>query len=214
MLTAGFSAVHILALIGVGIAKIEPPMALETIQLDLVAQGVPMPEPVTVPQEPPPEPELEKETTETTLPPEPPPVTEVKAAEILPQPLPKPQKPKPRKKRPDHAASSVPQRVGLPQGRSQEAGMSRATYGALVIAQIQARKFYPAAARDGGIRGIVGVSFIISGSGSTNSVVVTSSSGSTILDAAAKQIVRSIHLPPPPGGSFSGSTKLAFSLAR
>ena len=92
--------------------------------------------------------------------------------------------------------------------------MSRAAFGALVIRQIQARRFYPAAARANGESGRVGVMFTIGGSGRAVSVSVTRSSGSASLDAAARAIVRGVSLPPPPGGVFTGATSINFCCGR
>jgi protein TonB len=88
--------------------------------------------------------------------------------------------------------------------------MSRASYAALVVAQIQARKFYPANAR----AGAVVFSLAIGSSGTVTQFRITRSSGSDVLDQAARQIVTSIHPPPPPGGSFSGSATLRFDMLR
>lgn len=100
---------------------------------------------------------------------------------------------------------------GRAAGASQAGGMSRASYAALVVAQIQARKFYPAGARAGGA---VAFSLAIGPSGSVTRFRITRSSGSDALDQAARQIVTSIHPPPPPGGSFSGSAILRFGTVR
>ena len=88
--------------------------------------------------------------------------------------------------------------------------MSRANYAALVIAQIQAHKFYPDAARAKGEQGAVGVSFTIGPSGRVGSAAVVRSSGFAELDGAAREILHSISPPPPPGGSFSASTTIRF----
>ena len=94
------------------------------------------------------------------------------------------------------------------------AGVSRAAYAAQVMGQIQARKFYPLAARAAGTTGVVGFAFAIGRSGAPSRFSVTRSSGSGALDQAARQIVMSLRLPPPPGGSFSASSSLNFRLSR
>ena len=83
-----------------------------------------------------------------------------------------------------------------------------------MLSQIQARKFYPAAARASGASGVVGFAFTIGASGAPSRFSVTRSSGAAALDQAARQIVMSLRLPPPPGGSFSASSSLNFRLAQ
>lgn len=56
--------------------------------------------------------------------------------------------------------SAEAHRVGVANGQA-DIGMSRASYAALVVAQIQAHKFYPDSARARGEEGAVGVSFTI-----------------------------------------------------
>ncbi|WP_170153190.1 TonB family protein [Roseiarcus fermentans] len=90
--------------------------------------------------------------------------------------------------------------------------MSRSNYGALVIAEIQARKYFPESARARGSTGAVGVAFTIGPSGRVSSVSVVRSSGVAELDAAARRIVQSIAPPPPPGGSFSASATIRFNV--
>lgn len=87
---------------------------------------------------------------------------------------------------------------------------ARADYGALVVAQIRAHKFYPAAALDANESGDVGVLFVVASSGRIASVTITHSSGAATLDLAARTIINAIELPPPPGGFYSGSTQLDF----
>lgn len=106
---------------------------------------------------------------------------------------------------------------GAPGGRSGAAGgaptgaaASRSGYAALVVAEIQAHRFYPESARAHGSEGAVGIAFTIESSGRVASASVVRSSGSSDLDAAARHIVQSIAPPPPPGGSFSASTTIRF----
>jgi protein TonB len=91
-----------------------------------------------------------------------------------------------------------------------DAGASRASYAALVVAEIQAHRYYPESARSHGEQGAVGVSFTIGPTGRVITANVVRSSGSADLDSAARQILRSISPPPPPGGSFSASTTIRF----
>ncbi|MGO9419687.1 energy transducer TonB [Roseiarcus sp.] len=100
--------------------------------------------------------------------------------------------------------------VGTATGQPVDSGASRASYAALVVAEIQAHRFYPESARQRSVQGAVGVSFTIGPSGRVAAASVVRSSGSAELDAAARTIVRSISPPPPPGGSFSASTSIRF----
>jgi periplasmic protein TonB len=100
--------------------------------------------------------------------------------------------------------------VGEANGRAVDVGRSRADYAALVIAQIEAHRYYPESARSRGEQGAVGVSFTIGPSGRVGSAAVVRSSGFADLDSAAREILGSISPPPPPGGSFSASTTIRF----
>jgi protein TonB len=170
-------------------------------------------------EEPPPAVERQLETA----PPPPPPTLRV---EKTPRPMaeakpaveraksPKAAAPKAVASRSDAAASrteaSEAHRVGTASGRPVDAGASRASYAALVVAEIQAHRFYPASARERGDQGAVGVSFTIGPSGRVAAASVVQPSGFAELDEAARQIVRSISPPPPPGGSFTASTTIRF----
>jgi periplasmic protein TonB len=109
------------------------------------------------------------------------------------------------------STASEAHKVGIQGGRAADSGMSAASYGAILLAQIQAHKFYPESARARGIAGSVRVAFSVGARGGINSVSIVSSSGSSELDGAARQIVRSVAAPPPPGGTFSASTTIVFS---
>ncbi|MBV1702151.1 MAG: TonB family protein [Hyphomicrobiales bacterium] len=91
-------------------------------------------------------------------------------------------------------------------------GMSPATYGRRILMLIQAHKFYPEQARARGDTGSVGISFSVGASGRITGASVTSSSGSSVLDSAARRTVLSVHAPPPPSGAFHGSTSIHYSL--
>jgi protein TonB len=99
--------------------------------------------------------------------------------------------------------------VGVAAGQAID-GKSRADYAVLVVAQIQAHRFYPEAARARSEEGAVAASFSIGASVRVSSAAIIRSSGLVDLDSAARQIVRSISPPPPPGGFFSASTTIRF----
>jgi protein TonB len=100
------------------------------------------------------------------------------------------------------------------QAMAAEAAQARATFGAVVAARINAAKFYPSEARSAGIVGVVAVRFAIGSDGRVTQATLSQSSGSAVLDAAALQIFRSLQTPEPPGGSFSGSINIRYSLGR
>ncbi|ACB95764.1 energy transducer TonB [Beijerinckia indica] len=163
-------------------------------------------------------------TTPTFMPP-PEPVPQQQKAETVPvkekPPEVKPEKKKVEKRRAPQSAERAPvvktgaaraQRAGVEDGAEAVTGQARATYGALVLAELHRRQFYPPAARAEGLNGNVGVVFTIGASGRVTSHSITRSSGHPALDAAAHQMLQSVQAPPPPGGSFSGSTTIRFSL--
>ena len=103
-------------------------------------------------------------------------------------------------------------RRGAAQGAARASGMSAASYAGLVVAELNRRKFFPAAARAEGATGAVGVAFTIGPSGRVVSQSITRSSGSDALDGAARAILAALHVPPPPGGRFSTATSIRFNL--
>ena len=103
-------------------------------------------------------------------------------------------------------------RRGAAQGSAHGSGMSPSTYAGLVVAELNRRKFFPAAARAAGITGSVGVAFTIGPSGRVVSQSITRSSGNGALDGAAHAILSALHTPPPPGGRFSTATSIKFNL--
>ncbi len=90
--------------------------------------------------------------------------------------------------------------------------MTREAYGAMLLAAIQAHKFYPEGARERGVAGAVGFAFSVGADGEIRSVTIVKSSGSPELDEAVRKIVRSVSAPPPPGGSFSANTTMVFRI--
>ena len=88
--------------------------------------------------------------------------------------------------------------------------LSHASYAALLAAEINRHKFYPAAARAAGAIGSVGVAFTVGPSGRVLSQSITNSSGDAALDEAARAIMSAVQAPTPPGGRFSTSTTIRF----
>jgi periplasmic protein TonB len=191
---------------------VDPPPVVAT--QDLAPESLPAQQPpisLEAPlQPPPPPPAPDKVRTQPQTRPKP-------QARLEPTERPKPHKPSeatPSTSRseasPSRLGSAEAHHVGEANGRTADIGRSRADYAALVIAQIEAHRFYPESARARNEQGAVGVSFTIGPSGRVGSAAVVRSSGFAELDGAAREILRSISPPPPPGGFFSASTTIRF----
>ena len=197
-------AVHVAALAGAGSIspKFKPIDAIE-IGIEREAQE---PEPVPVTKQfDPPEPASPEPVAQELPPPDP-------VAE-WPVEQPPPQPPKPMVE-PQKSPIIKNKPAVLPGLKAEEVAAARASYGAIIMAKINAAKFYPAAARSSGVTGIVGVQFNIDALGKVISAHVIRSSGHDLLDQAALDILRSLDLPPPPAGSFSANTNIKFTLVR
>jgi protein TonB len=88
--------------------------------------------------------------------------------------------------------------------------MSRSAYAALVSAEINRHKHYPASVS--GVTGTVGVVFTVGASGAIVSHTITHSSGNAAFDATVHQMMAASHPPAPPDGSFHGSVNIKFNL--
>ena len=99
---------------------------------------------------------------------------------------------------------------------AQAAGGSQASanYRSIVAAELNRRKFYPPSARASGIEGVVVVKFTIGAAGSVISHHITRSSGQPQFDRAVHQMMASVSVPPPPGGSFRATVPIRFGFAR
>jgi protein TonB len=104
-------------------------------------------------------------------------------------------------------------RAGTRDGSSQTSRMAQSSYGALVSAEINRHKTYPASARAGGITGNVAVVFTVGSSGVIVSHRIARSSGNPALDASAHAMMSAARPPPPPGGRFVGSVTIRFNLS-
>lgn len=91
--------------------------------------------------------------------------------------------------------------------------VASANYRSLVAAELNRRKFYPAAARSSGARGVVLVNFTVGSSGHVTQHSIARSSGQPALDQAVHQMMASVSLPPPPGGVFRASVPIHFDFA-
>nr|WP_246664847.1 energy transducer TonB [Rhodoblastus acidophilus] len=103
-------------------------------------------------------------------------------------------------------------RAGVANGAPARA--ARANYGAIISAELNRHKSYPASARARGESGAVGVAFTVGGSGRIVGHSIVSSSGSAALDGAVHGMMRAAHAQPPPGGAFHGSIVIRFNLSR
>jgi periplasmic protein TonB len=105
-------------------------------------------------------------------------------------------------------------RAGVKEGSGAAQRMSNAAYAALVSAEINRHKHYPASARENGSGGAVGVVFSIGPSGAIVSHMIIRSSGNSAIDATVHQMMTSSHPQPPSGGHFRGSVSISFNLAK
>jgi len=217
----------VLAAIGVGRST---PIAVDAIEIAIDTTSNAQPEGANSPPEPEPAPQQEpKQPPEPELPPNAP-EPEPEAPLTAPEPEPPKQEPPP-KPEPKATKTSAAELERLRERREQaeqravaadqrrqlaaaEVAQAKASFGAIVAARIDAAKFYPAEARNNGIVGSVGVRFSIGADGRVTNAILTRSSGSTILDAAALQIFKSLQAPIPPGGAFSGAINIRYSLGR
>jgi protein TonB len=78
----------------------------------------------------------------------------------------------------------------------------------LIIAELEKHKKYPLIARRLGIEGTVTVEFVVKKDGSLKYVKIVSSSGNSILDSAAKKLVKACHFPPLPADFKEDSFKV------
>jgi protein TonB len=113
---------------------------------------------------------------------------------------------------PAAAPARVASRAGTDSGRGENGAasgaISSADYDSLVSAAIRRNSHYPEAASPA--TGTVVLSFTIGPSGRVTSNSIVQSSGSGLLDNAARQTLSALSLPPPPGGRFSRTVPLHF----
>ncbi|MGA2495436.1 MAG: energy transducer TonB [Roseiarcus sp.] len=104
-------------------------------------------------------------------------------------------------------------RAGVESGSGDAPSVSRSGYAALVSAEINRHKLYPASARAAGAEGSVAMVFTIGATGAIVSHAITRSSGYGALDAAADQMMATSNPPPPPDGAFHGQIAINFRLS-
>jgi protein TonB len=107
---------------------------------------------------------------------------------------------------------SVAHRAGVANGQASRA--ARLNYGALIAAELNRHKYYPALARARGETGSVGAVFTVGPSGRIVAHSITRSSGSPLLDGAVHAMMARAGAPSPPGGAFRGSININFNLGQ
>lgn len=182
--------------------------SLESISMELVPQGdfFEAQEVTAAEEEPPPPEEIEQPDLAI-----PPPQVMAPDAPVLPQQKEvveqKKKKVVERKREVDHdkKREAVARRhMGAPEGQAQSNGMSQAAYKALLAAAI--RRHSPGSTAIG--VGTAHCSFYVTASGAITGI---SASGTTpALAALARQIIASVHAPPPPGGAFHATQSFNF----
>lgn len=90
--------------------------------------------------------------------------------------------------------------------------LATANYRAIVAAELNRRKFYPASARSAGIEGVVVVSFTVGDAGKVITKTIVRSSGQPTLDEAARDMMAALSLPAPPGGRFRATVPIQFDM--
>lgn len=196
----GFLALHAgaLALISIRPTQI---YAQDALEVSLISAPAPLQQaPEDMPDEPQPVPET---TVSEAIPPDAP-APQIKQEKPRPKIIPPKPKIQHNVRTPAHQMSDEASAADLKQ--------ARASYASIVLARINAAKFYPAEARKDNITGNVGVSFSIGADGTVTHASLRASSGSSLLDDAALRLLRGLRAPPPPEGNYSAATTIRYSL--
>jgi periplasmic protein TonB len=88
--------------------------------------------------------------------------------------------------------------------------VARASYAALLAAEIARHKAYPEAARAAGVTGSVGVALTAGPWGRIVSHAITRSSGYVALHREVDATMAEVQAPPPPGGIFRAGLTIHF----
>lgn len=205
------------------------------IQPDEVVEPEPEPEELSEP-EPEPEPEeipepeqVETEQAEVAMPatrplprpervirPDPPRETPRETRREQPQPQPRREQPQPQQNRAAAQQAQQSDRNAAPQASAGRGGsnLSPARWQSQLMAHLERRKRYPAAARQGRQQGIVHVNFTLDERGNVTAVGLAQSSGFPALDQAALETVRRASpVPaPPPGVNRNITAPMRFTI--
>jgi TonB family protein len=95
--------------------------------------------------------------------------------------------------------------MGIENGVKENAGMTSAEYASLVKKEIERKRRRP----DKSIVGVVNVAFCINKEGRTEAITIVKST-KPALESTARMIIAAIEVPPPPGGSFTGTIAIKF----
>jgi protein TonB len=102
--------------------------------------------------------------------------------------------------------------LGAGGGSSESLQAARASYGAILSAEIARHKVYPDAARAVGATGAVGVLLTVGPTGRIVSHSITRSSGNAAIDHEVDAMMDAVQAPSPPGGVFHSGVTIRFSL--
>ena len=95
--------------------------------------------------------------------------------------------------------------MGIENGVKENAGMTSAEYASLVKKEIEKKRRRP----DKAMFGVVSVAFCINKEGRAESISIVKSTRHE-LEPTARMIIAAIEVPPPPGGSFTGTIAIKF----
>jgi TonB family protein len=95
--------------------------------------------------------------------------------------------------------------MGVENGVKENAGMTSAEYASLVKKEIEKKRKRP----DKAMFGTVNVAFCINKEGRAESISIVKSTRHE-LEPTARMIIAGIEVPPPPGGSFTGTIAIKF----
>ena len=95
--------------------------------------------------------------------------------------------------------------MGVENGVKENAGMTSAEYASLVKKEIEKKRKRP----DKAMFGTVNVAFCINKEGRAESISIVKSTKHE-LEPTARMIIAAIEVPPPPGGSFTGTIAIKF----
>jgi TonB family protein len=95
--------------------------------------------------------------------------------------------------------------MGVETGVKENAGMTSAEYASLVKKEIERKRKRPEKA----MFGVVNVAFCINKEGRAEAISIVKST-KPALESTARMIIAAIEVPPPPGGSFTGTIAIKF----
>jgi len=103
------------------------------------------------------------------------------------------------------AEDTFKKHMGVENGVKENAGMTSAEYASLVKKEIEKKRKRP----DKAMFGIVNVAFCINSQGKPEAITIVKSTKNG-LEPTARMIIAAIEVPPPPGGSFTGTIAIKF----